>query len=162
MIRPAFLPIVIIQGNMTTRNSTTMYWFKLLFGIICDHVKSSHAQEDKNENLKCRIKDVMESELFHPNLNQSCIAEKLHISAPYLSYLFKDIFGVNMSQFIGKKRCEKAADLLRETTMTLNEIAKDVGVLDSASLIRIFKKFYGITPGQYRKQKRKQTETDLS
>ena len=141
---------------------STMYWFKLLFGIICDHVKSSHAHEDKNENLKCRIKGIMETEMFNPDLNQSYIAGKLHISAPYLSYLFKDIFGVNMSQFISKKRCERAADLLRETSKTLNEIAKDVGVLDSASLIRIFKKFYGITPGQYRKQKGKQTGINLS
>lgn len=128
----------------------TMYWFKLLFGIICDHINTNY--KSKDEEFKSKIIDIIESELSNPNLNQSYIAEKLNVSAPYLSCMFKEIFGVNMSNFISKKRSERAARLLKETSKTLNDIVKEVGVLDAAALIRIFKKIYGITPGQYRRK----------
>ncbi len=55
-----------------------------------------------------------------------------------------------MTEYIGKKRSEEAAKLLSTTDLTLNEIALRVGLIDSAALIRVFKKYYGVTPGRFR------------
>jgi two-component system response regulator YesN len=55
-----------------------------------------------------------------------------------------------MSEYISKTRCSLAAGYLKESELTVETIAKKVGLLNGITLNRIFKKYYGITPGQYR------------
>ncbi|NUU74538.1 AraC family transcriptional regulator [Paenibacillus xylanilyticus] len=69
---------------------------------------------------------------------------------PYaLSKAFKQVSGMNFIDYLTKVRMEAAKQLLRETTMKINDIAAAVGYQHSY-FNRIFKKQEGITPSQYR------------
>lgn len=61
--------------------------------------------------------------------------------------------GLSASHFISRFRVEKAAKLLLRTRMTVSEIAFEVGFHDANYFSRIFSKIYGLSPGDYRKQK---------
>ena len=120
-----------------------------IFRLICDYVHENSCS--RLTIIKNRITEIINEELHNQNLNQTYIADAMNMSTPYLSYIFKEAFGLNMIDYIGKKRSEAAAELLSSSDFTLNEIALKVGFIDSAALIRVFKKYYGVTPGQFRK-----------
>jgi YesN/AraC family two-component response regulator len=84
------------------------------------------------------------------NLSVSYIAEQLHLSANYLSVLFKQVTGDNISTYITNLRLEKAKQLLSDPSVTMNNIAQTIGYSDSHYFAKVFKKMEGITPSEYR------------
>jgi YesN/AraC family two-component response regulator len=80
------------------------------------------------------------------------IAAASGLSAPYLSTIFKQEMGKNLSTFINQLRVEKAAAMLTETALPLNEIAGACGFEDQSWFSKIFKSHTELSPGQYRKE----------
>jgi AraC-like DNA-binding protein/ligand-binding sensor protein len=80
------------------------------------------------------------------------IAEASGLSAPYFSTIFKDEMGENLSNYLNRLRVEKAAAMLAETELTLNEIASACGFEDQSWFSKIFKNFTGSSPGKYREK----------
>ena len=79
------------------------------------------------------------------------IAQALDITPNYLSSFFKEHTGKNVLDHINELRVTMVKNLLIETSLNLTDIAENVGYTNSAVLIRSFKKYVGVTPGQYRK-----------
>lgn len=77
-------------------------------------------------------------------------AQVLHMNSNYVSQLFKKEAGVTFVHYITQKRLEDAKGLLTTTQKPLTDIALDVGFNDTFHFIKTFKKFTGMTPGQYR------------
>jgi YesN/AraC family two-component response regulator len=75
------------------------------------------------------------------------IAAEFDMSVPYLSKLFKKETSVKLHDYINSVRISKAKKMLNN--YSVSEVAVKVGFNDSSSFIKIFKKFEGITPGQY-------------
>jgi AraC-like DNA-binding protein/ligand-binding sensor protein len=78
------------------------------------------------------------------------IAEASGLSAPYFSTIFKDEMGENLSCYLNRLRVEKAAAMLTETDISLNEIAGICGFEDQSWFSKIFKGLIGVSPGKYR------------
>lgn len=98
-----------------------------------------------SERAKKYIDDHYESDISLYD-----IAEHLKISYPYLSKVFKEGAKLNVSYYLNKKRIDKSKKLLAETDMTIQEIALSIGYNNCQSFNRFFKKYEGITPGNYR------------
>ena len=79
------------------------------------------------------------------------LADEFHLSKPYLSKYIKDKTGLTFQDFIKEERMKKAVTLLRETDQTVENIAITVGYDNVEHFNRLFKKSYGMTPMQYRK-----------
>ena len=84
------------------------------------------------------------------NLNVSTVADKIGVSIASLSRSFKKNAGVNPLDYINRLRVETAKKLLVESRSSVEKVAYDVGYRNSLSLIRIFKKYEGTTPGRYK------------
>jgi AraC-like DNA-binding protein/ligand-binding sensor protein len=78
------------------------------------------------------------------------IAKASGLSAPYFSTIFKDEMGENLPNYLNRLRVEKAYRLLINTDSSLSKIAGLCGFEDQSWFSKIFKKFTGITPGEYR------------
>ena len=61
--------------------------------------------------------------------------------------------GVSVQQYINQIRMKKAKQMLQETTLRSSEIAEMVGFLDYNSFGKMFRRIYGKTPSQVRKEK---------
>lgn len=120
-----------------------------IYERICQYI--SHHKKSHNEVLKNKILEFLEEHYFDQNFSQATMAEQLGISSSYLSFFFKEQFGEKMVDYIGKLRVEKAKMMLLDDKLTVNEIACKVGCSNDMSLIRIFKKYEGATPGEYRR-----------
>jgi len=78
-------------------------------------------------------------------------AERFGVNPYTLSRMFKHITGVNFIDYVVKLRIDKAKRMLRDTDLKINDIADCLGYQPSY-FIRMFKKYEGMTPGQYRER----------
>ncbi len=61
-------------------------------------------------------------------------------------------FGLSFSQYVGRLRVGQAKELLRRTELPVREVAVRVGVDDPSNLGKLFRKFEGVSPSEYRKR----------
>jgi len=61
--------------------------------------------------------------------------------------------GYSPKKYMLLRRIERARFFLTNTNMSISEIAETTGMEDSNSLIRLFRKVTGISPGKFRKNK---------
>lgn len=78
------------------------------------------------------------------------IASHLYVTPNYLSNLFKQHTGENMSSYITDYRLKKSREYLKRPEYSVTEIAELVGIGNSRYFSNIFKKKYGQTPSEYR------------
>ena len=78
------------------------------------------------------------------------VARAANTSANYFSEKFKEATGTNFVKYVARKRFEKAEALLRNVDMRVSEIAFAVGFQSLSQFNRVFKKFAGKSPTEYR------------
>jgi len=78
------------------------------------------------------------------------LAKTFYLNANYCSYLFNKHMGISYSEYINNEKIDRAKTLLRETTLSVAEVASRVGFNDYFYFNKVFKKIVGITPKKYR------------
>jgi two-component system, response regulator YesN len=73
------------------------------------------------------------------------------LNPSYFSVLFKEQANLNFSEYVTRRRIQRAKELVISTNLPINEIAEEVGYKTSKYFIKIFKEMEGITPSTYRK-----------
>jgi YesN/AraC family two-component response regulator len=86
------------------------------------------------------------------------IAEKACTSKYHFSRLFRQSSGCKLQEYIILFRMNKAKSLLKNTKLTVTEVAFSVGYRDLTNFERIFKKTIGCNPRQYRNMQGPDTE----
>ncbi|WP_320127677.1 helix-turn-helix domain-containing protein [uncultured Sphaerochaeta sp.] len=74
----------------------------------------------------------------------------LELSESHLSRLFKEVTGLNFLQYLNAWRINKAVDLMKDPKRNIGEIATSCGFPTPGYFAKIFKRFSGVTPTQYR------------
>jgi two-component system response regulator YesN len=77
-------------------------------------------------------------------------AEHVHMNHIYISRLFKKEIGKTFLEVLTTLRMKKACELLADNDNRIYEIADKVGIQDSGYFSQVFKKFYDMTPSEYR------------
>jgi len=80
------------------------------------------------------------------------LADSVNVSEDYLTRIFHREMGLSLWDYLSRYRIFLAAELLRRTDDTIRDIAFQTGFQDQAYFCRVFKKIYGVPPGQLRKQ----------
>ncbi|MGG1638970.1 helix-turn-helix domain-containing protein [Paenibacillus sp. NRS-1760] len=91
-------------------------------------------------------------EHYAGNLTLKSVAKLVSIEEHYLSRLFTQKTGSNLISYIQRVRLEKAKRLLEETQLPIGEIGASVGLQNDNYFVKLFKKWYGETPGSYRRR----------
>ncbi|KIL41903.1 hypothetical protein SD70_04715 [Gordoniibacillus kamchatkensis] len=112
----------LIKGKKESKDAITSYVF--------DYVENHYAEE----------------------IYLDVLAEKLNISGGYLSTSFKEKTGMNFVDYVNEVRVRKAQRMLAEPGFKIQDVAKKVGYQNINSFNRMFKKFSGLTPSEFRKK----------
>ena len=84
-------------------------------------------------------------------LDMKQVAEAYGFTYDNFRHSFKKVYGVSPNGFMILKRLHMSSEMLERTTKTCAEIAADCGFFDAAQFSRMFKKYFGISPVQFRK-----------
>lgn len=79
-------------------------------------------------------------------------AEHVNTTPIYLSIIFKEVEGIHFKECLIQKKIEKAKRLLEDTELRIYEIGALVGYADIKYFSKMFKRYIGITPQEYRNQ----------
>jgi AraC-like DNA-binding protein len=79
------------------------------------------------------------------------VAAEVSLSPTYFSRIFKEEAGQSFKSFLNNLRITEAKNMLRETDITLIEIASQVGFEDQSYFSRVFRNIVGVSPGRYRR-----------
>lgn len=99
-------------------------------------------------------KAYVQKHYSNPSLSRSLIAEHLSVNASYLSDVFKSETKIGLSEYITQVRINMAKQLLTESSISIQDVAKSVGCNSLQYFYQLFKKETGITPAEYQKRKR--------
>lgn len=99
-----------------------------------------------------QIMAIIEQYWADPNLSLQFMADQFQMSPSNFSYHFKKTMGQNFKEYIDGLRIQQSMLLIRHSQDSIENIAMQVGFMNSSSFIRSFKKIVGMTPGQYRDQ----------
>jgi AraC-like DNA-binding protein len=108
---------------------------------------------DRHLALVGGVDRIIDREYRNHNLSLDMIADELKLSASYTGRLYRKQTSKSISEAINEKRLKIAAALLLEKHISIQKITDEVGITNSAYFFTLFKRAYGLTPNEYRRQK---------
>jgi len=92
---------------------------------------------------------------YQESLSRATVAKKFGVSASHLSHLLKEKTGRTFSEFITRYRLEAASQLLINTDHSIVDVANEAGFCDQSYLAKIFRKYKGCSPADFRRRYQK-------
>jgi len=108
------------------------------------------AENNKTISVIWKIQCQLEQN-YAERITLATLAAEHHISASYLSHLFKRITGYSVFQYLTMTRLSVARKLLAETELSITEVVYATGFSDCSNFSRLFKREIGCSPMEYKK-----------
>lgn len=124
-----------------------------LFRSIADafELHSRTMEESSQQRMADDICSYIKRHYNDPNLSLSSLAIQFEMNVNQLSRTFRDLTGEGAPDYINHVRIDRAKQILcGEKYINLDDLAAQVGYNNTKTLIRSFKRFEDMTPGQYR------------
>ncbi|GMQ60993.1 response regulator transcription factor [Vallitalea maricola] len=137
------------KDNLTDKKNISAFIINMS-NIIIENLHKKNSMCDENLLIE-QTKQFIYKHYMEP-ISLSLIADELSISYSYLSNLFHELEGQSYIKFLTEVRLKHAANLLKNNELKLGYITKKVGYISVKHFSYVFKKYYGISPGEYRKR----------
>lgn len=89
---------------------------------------------------------------FDKDLSVNDLADKVYMAPSYLSFVFKNETGQNLSKFIKAYRMEKAKEMLETTHKKVVTVSNEVGYENVSYFCQSFREYFGVSPQKFRDQ----------
>lgn len=144
----------IIEMNNNSNNNDNLETRINLLQIISLLVKNNLLKSNslgKNQNIQKEMLTYIQQNYLR-QLTLKDLSDTFHFSQKYISRFFKENFHITLFQYVNYLRLNHAKHLLETTDLSVTEISLHSGFSNVSYFIRSFKKSYGLSPLQYRKQ----------
>ena len=127
--------------------------FASFLPLIAEYIETNNLLADTDMTVGQLIKTYIKNNLSK-KITLADLSWKLHCSTVTLTEHFKKEFGITITEYVLKKRMEKARRLLLNSELSIREIAEDCGFVENDYFSRCFKSFHGLSPQIWRKNER--------
>ncbi len=137
--------VIMTVDKLTSKEEVINYLISEIIKLT-NMVKESKLSPSQSPHVRkciCYINDNIDKKITVSSLSEIC-----NISPDYLSQVFKDEMGENLSTYITKRKLETAKDMLTKGKSN-NEICNYLGFSSVSHFITSFKKHYNMTPTEY-------------
>ncbi|MBE9916068.1 response regulator [Paenibacillus donghaensis] len=110
---------------------------------------TSNEVKDMRSEYVRKIQTYIDAHL-HQDVSLRALADHVNLHPTHLSKLYKIETGEGVSDYVFRLRMETACHMLKETEKKVYEISSEIGYLDPAYFIKVFKRQFGVTPQEYR------------
>ena len=121
--------------------------------MILECIRADHAPE-ANARSKMQLAIRYIQEHYNENISVNDLAEQYNMSPNYFSSVFKKEMGSSPVSYITQLRMKKSMELLERSDLSVVDIARKVGYDEGQYFFRVFKKYTGMTPLNYREGRR--------
>ncbi|QGQ97159.1 response regulator [Paenibacillus psychroresistens] len=122
-------------------------WTKRIFRMVTEHLIAV----ERGSTVVDKVKYYIAEHIFD-EISRDDLAVCVHINSSYLSRLFKKEAGVSLTDYIVQERMKHARDLLIHSDEMISNIAKSFHYTNFSHFSKMFRKYYGMNPQDYRKQ----------
>ena len=126
-------------------------WLVSMLERMIDAIKSNH-QYPSSVLLGEALRYMNDN--LQDNLSRDEVANVACLSPSHFSRIVKQTFGQSFTDLLAKMRVEKAQELLTLTEKSLIQIYLECGFSDQSYFTKVFQKYTGRTPGEFRRSKR--------
>ncbi len=142
------------SARLTSRDFETLLSFSTLreAAKYFEDAILKNADSKENDELDfVQLAEALTAENYaNSDYHIGYIADRLQISISYAGKRFKNMFGRSFNSYLMEYRIEKAAGLLKNSNLKINEIAARCGFNSDTYFVTNFKKFKNMTPQAYR------------
>jgi AraC-like DNA-binding protein len=92
---------------------------------------------EQNYNQKLSLKELAQENCYTPS---------------YFSQVFKECFGTTFTDYLQDRRIEKALELLKNDTLSIEQVGFEIGYADKKQFYKSFRQRMGLTPGAYKRK----------
>ncbi|WP_309118974.1 response regulator [Paenibacillus sp.] len=136
--------------SASTRSATdALAWIRHIVAESVSLLSSYDRLQSVVEKAKTYIRDHL-----HEELSREDIANHVYLNPDYLTRVFKKETGLSISDYVLHQRLDLAAGLLANTDLSVGAIAAKIGYSNFSHFSRIFKKYMGVNPAEYRSKRR--------
>ena len=144
-----FEQLIDISKSITVSKNTHYMIAECVHKII--HAVATERLSEKNDGD--RIRQVLNASVYE-KLNLNDIAEKIHISKSNIIRIFKKQYGITPYEYLIQIKISAAKLLLKDTKMTIKEIADRLNISDEHYFSTLFLSRVGMRPKDYRNKDR--------
>ena len=109
--------------------------------------------DENSTEMSLNILQYIQSNIYHPDkIKAKAISQHFGISPNYLGRYFKKQTNETMRQYILNYKMKMVESKLLHTDMRINEIVEEFGFTDESHLNRLFRKYKGISPTEFKKK----------
>lgn len=122
-----------------------------LLTFICRYRCEKKMQIRESDQIIFSVSEYIR-ENFEKDITLEGLGKQFAVSESYLSRKFKQVTGMGLNRYLTLVRISNGERLLRDSRLTVTEVAKRCGYNDSNYFTAVFKKLKGVTPIHYRKK----------
>jgi AraC-like DNA-binding protein len=118
--------------------------------ICAKYITMSNRFFLRRDDLAGTIKQYIDDNYMR-SISLASICESFFYSRTTLINVFKSRYGLSINDYLNRVRTEKAAERLKVTNSSIKEIAASCGFRDQNYFSKVFFKYFGVTPTEYRR-----------
>jgi AraC-like DNA-binding protein len=128
------------------------YLYQFVSSLIQDQQNHESTEEVHDYSYQVYVEHTLEyiEHNYSTNIKVHGIADYIGINRSYLTNCFKNVLHMSPQEYILNYRMNQATLLLKNTILSVSEIANQVGYDDALNFSKAFKKVYGINPTKFR------------
>lgn len=120
-----------------------------LYLLLCEQIDICHRDRGETREKLQNAIALLESDCSD-EISVARLAESCAMSETYFRKLFANAFGMSPMAYMTHKRMSYACELLQNTGLSIEEVCYESGYKDPSYFCRMFKKFTGMPPSEYR------------
>ena len=124
-------------------------YYRQVFSACLEEAPSGDAEE-KERSLEDEICQYLEEHLYDPELSLNSAAAQFGVSTKMIGLICRKKYNQTFLNYVRDRQIHHAAELLRETDLSLEEIAAQSGFTNILTFRRNFKAVMGVNPSEYR------------
>ncbi len=120
--------------------------------VFAASLRETPGQESENSerSLEGEICAYLEEHLFDPGLSLNAVADQFGVSAKMIGLICRKQYGQTFLNYVRDQQIRRAAQLLKETDLSLEEVSSRCGFTNILTFRRNFKAVLGVNPSEYR------------
>lgn len=147
---------MIHEDNLSTESSEAIlivsYIFKVFSFLAKYYPKNENVNITKKEETVKKIERYLNIHYNDTNFSIGDVAKEFSFSQSYITRLFKSQTRITPMQYVDELRMKKAIELLNHHSLTIDQIAENIGYKNQFYFTKRFKRYYGMPPSKYKQK----------